>query len=77
MRGFFYTHHRICLRAFLYLFDMSHNHLHAIRKHFKENFLVSGLINAYVLWTIANRPVPASTRLFSLKILKLKLIHDM
>ena len=36
-----------------------------------------GLINAYVLWTIANRPLPASTRLFSLKSFKLKLIHDM
>ncbi len=40
MRGFFYEHRRICLHAFLYLFDMSQNHLHAIRKHFKQNGLV-------------------------------------
>ena len=49
MRGFFYAHRRICLHAFLYLFDMSHNHLHV-----KKNGLVPGLINGYVLWTTAN-----------------------
>ena len=65
MRGFIFAHRRICLHAFLYLFDMSQNHMHAIRKHFKENGLMPGLINAYVLWTIANR-------LFSLS----QLIHN-
>ena len=36
-----------------------------------------GIINAYILWMAANRPLPANTRLFSLKTFKLKLIHDL
>ena len=46
-------------------------------KHLFWSILNVGLINAYVQWTIANRPLPASTRFFSLKSFKLKLIHDM
>ena len=36
-----------------------------------------GIINAYILWMAANRPLPANTRIFSLKSFKLKLIHDL
>ena len=36
-----------------------------------------GIINAYILWMAANRPLPSNTRLFSLKTFKLKLIHDL
>ena len=36
-----------------------------------------GLINSLILWTIANRPLPASARLFGLKTLKLAIIHNM
>ena len=36
-----------------------------------------GLINAYILWVAANRPLPANARVFSLKTFKLKIIHDL
>ena len=36
-----------------------------------------GLINAYILWVVANRPLSANTRLFGLKAFKLKLVHDL
>ena len=36
-----------------------------------------GVINAYILWTLCNRPLPANVRLYSLKAFKLRLIHNM
>ena len=35
-----------------------------------------GLVNAYVLWTMCNRPLPANKRLYSLKAFKLALIPN-
>ncbi|KAI0237073.1 hypothetical protein LSAT2_012447 [Lamellibrachia satsuma] len=40
IRAFSYAHRRICRDTFLYLFNMSNNHLNAVKKHFKENGLV-------------------------------------
>ena len=41
-------------------------------------YLFWGILNVgiIILWMAANRPLPANTRLFSLKTFKLKLIHD-
>ena len=36
-----------------------------------------GIINAYILWKMANQHLPAHTRATSLKVWKLRLIHDM
>ena len=36
-----------------------------------------GIINAYILWATANRPLPANTRLFALKEFKLRLVHSL
>ena len=36
-----------------------------------------GLINAHILWKIANRPLPANARHFSLKSFKLRFVHDL
>ena len=36
-----------------------------------------GVINAQILWTLCNRPLPANERLFSLKTFKMKLIHNL
>ena len=36
-----------------------------------------GVINAQILWTLCNRPLPANERLFSLKSFKMKLIHNL
>ena len=36
-----------------------------------------GVINAYILWTLCNRPLPANARLYSPKAFKLRVIHNM
>ena len=36
-----------------------------------------GVINAQILWTLCNRPLPANERLFSLKSFKMKLIRNL
>ena len=43
----------------------------------RVSLLDVGIINAYVLWMMANRPLPANQRLFGLKQFKLKLVHDL
>ena len=36
-----------------------------------------GIINAYILWTLCQRPLPANRRIYSLKTFKLSLIHNL
>ena len=36
-----------------------------------------GVINAQILWTLCNRPLPANERLFALKSFNMKLIHNL
>ena len=36
-----------------------------------------GLINAYIMWVSANRPLPANARLFALKAFKIALVHNL
>ena len=46
-------------------------------KYLFSGLLNVGIINAYVLWMMANRPLPSNQRLFGLKQFKLKLVHDL
>ena len=46
-------------------------------KYVFRGLLNIGIINAYILWKKMNHPLPANTRLSSLKTWKMRLIHNM